>query len=42
VDALARLVEAGAKPRPAASVVADLTGTSANALYRALQERRGG
>jgi hypothetical protein len=24
------------KPRPAASVVAELTGTSANALYRAL------
>lgn len=42
VDALARLVQAGAKPRPAAAVVADLTGTSANALYRALQERRGG
>lgn len=42
VDALARLVEAGAKQRPAAAVVADLTGTSANALYRALQERRGG
>jgi 16S rRNA (cytidine1402-2'-O)-methyltransferase len=35
LDALARLVEAGAKPRPAASVVAELTGTSANALYRA-------
>ena len=34
--ALERLVEAGAKPRPAASVVADLTGVSANALYRAL------
>ncbi len=34
--ALTRLVEAGAKPRPAAQVVADLTGTSANALYRAL------
>lgn len=39
VDALARLVEAGAKPRPAAAVVAELTGGSANALYRALQER---
>lgn len=39
VDALARLVEAGAKPRPAAGVVAGLTGESANALYRALQER---
>ncbi len=39
VDALARLVEAGAKPRPAASVVAELTGVSANALYRALTQR---
>ncbi|MEX2194080.1 MAG: 16S rRNA (cytidine(1402)-2'-O)-methyltransferase [Thermoleophilaceae bacterium] len=39
VDALARLVEAGAKPRPAAGVVAELTGSSANALYRALQAR---
>jgi 16S rRNA (cytidine1402-2'-O)-methyltransferase len=36
LDALRRLVEAGAKPRPAASVVAELTGLSANALYRAL------
>ena len=36
--ALARLVEAGAKPRPAAAVVAELTGASANALYRALTE----
>jgi 16S rRNA (cytidine1402-2'-O)-methyltransferase len=35
LDALARLVQAGAKPRPAASVVAELTGGSANALYRA-------
>jgi 16S rRNA (cytidine1402-2'-O)-methyltransferase len=34
--ALRRLIEAGAKPRPAAGVVAELTGTSANALYRAL------
>jgi 16S rRNA (cytidine1402-2'-O)-methyltransferase len=39
VDALARLVEAGARARPAAGVVAELTGTSANALYRALMER---
>jgi 16S rRNA (cytidine1402-2'-O)-methyltransferase len=39
VAALARLVEAGAKPRPAAGVVAELTGESANALYRALQDR---
>jgi 16S rRNA (cytidine1402-2'-O)-methyltransferase len=39
VDALARLVDAGAKPRPAAAVVAELTGESANALYRALAAR---
>ena len=36
LQAVRRLVDAGAKPRPAASVVADLTGVSANALYRAL------
>ena len=36
VDAVRRLVEAGAKPRPAASVVSELTGLSANALYKAL------
>jgi 16S rRNA (cytidine1402-2'-O)-methyltransferase len=36
LEALRRLVEAGAQPRKAAGVVADLTGTSANALYRAL------
>ncbi len=36
LDALRRLVEAGAKPRPAAAVVAELTGVSANALYRGL------
>jgi 16S rRNA (cytidine1402-2'-O)-methyltransferase len=41
VDALVRLIEAGAKPRAAAGVVADLTGTSANALYRAVSEKRG-
>ncbi len=35
-SAVRRLVDAGAKPRPAASVVAELTGHSANALYRAL------
>jgi 16S rRNA (cytidine1402-2'-O)-methyltransferase len=39
VDALARLVEAGAKPRPAAAVVAELAGGSANALYRAFLAR---
>jgi 16S rRNA (cytidine1402-2'-O)-methyltransferase len=36
LDALRRLVEAGAHPRKAASVVASLTGTGANALYDAL------
>jgi 16S rRNA (cytidine1402-2'-O)-methyltransferase len=36
VDAVRRLVEAGAKPRVAAQVVAEITGGSANALYRAL------
>jgi 16S rRNA (cytidine1402-2'-O)-methyltransferase len=34
--AVRRLVDAGAKPRVAASVVAELTGASANALYREL------
>ena len=37
--ALRRLVDdAGARPRPAATVVAELTGTSANALYCALTD----
>jgi 16S rRNA (cytidine1402-2'-O)-methyltransferase len=36
LDALRRLVAAGAKPRPAASVVSELTGVPANRLYRAL------
>ena len=36
LDAVRRLVDSGAKPRPAAAVVAELTGGSANALYRAL------
>jgi 16S rRNA (cytidine1402-2'-O)-methyltransferase len=36
VKALRKLVDAGAKPRPAAQVVAELTGASANTLYRAL------
>jgi 16S rRNA (cytidine1402-2'-O)-methyltransferase len=36
LEALRRLIEAGAKPRPAAAVVAELTGLSANALYREL------
>jgi 16S rRNA (cytidine1402-2'-O)-methyltransferase len=39
VDAVRRLVEAGARARAAASVVADLTGSSANALYEAVAER---
>ena len=37
--ALERLIAAGAKARPAAGVVAELTGVAANALYRALTER---
>jgi 16S rRNA (cytidine1402-2'-O)-methyltransferase len=36
LDALRALVDAGAHPRKAATVVASLTGTGANALYRAL------
>ena len=40
LDALARLVEAGARARPAAAVVAELTGESANRLYRALLAAR--
>jgi 16S rRNA (cytidine1402-2'-O)-methyltransferase len=40
VDALARLVEAGAKVRPAAAVVAELVGESPNRLYRAYLEAR--
>jgi 16S rRNA (cytidine1402-2'-O)-methyltransferase len=39
VDAVRRLVEAGARARAAASVVADLTGSPANALYEAVAER---
>jgi 16S rRNA (cytidine1402-2'-O)-methyltransferase len=38
VDALRRLVEAGAQPRRAAAVVASLTGSRANQLYRALTD----
>jgi 16S rRNA (cytidine1402-2'-O)-methyltransferase len=38
LGALRRLVDAGAKARPAAAVVSDLTGVPANALYRALTE----
>jgi 16S rRNA (cytidine1402-2'-O)-methyltransferase len=36
VGALQRLVEAGARVRPAAAVVAELTGVSANELYRSV------
>jgi 16S rRNA (cytidine1402-2'-O)-methyltransferase len=40
LEALRRLVDdAGARPRPAATVVAELTGTTANALYRALTDK---
>jgi 16S rRNA (cytidine1402-2'-O)-methyltransferase len=39
VDAVRRLVEAGAQPRKAAAVVAELTGSSANVLYRGLTTR---
>jgi 16S rRNA (cytidine1402-2'-O)-methyltransferase len=36
LEALRKLVAAGAKPRPAAAVVSELTGVPANALYKAL------
>ena len=39
VEAVRRLVDSGAKPRVAASVVAELTGASANALYRGLTSK---
>ena len=39
LDAVAQLVEAGAKARSAAGVVASLTGEKANALYRAYLDR---
>jgi 16S rRNA (cytidine1402-2'-O)-methyltransferase len=39
IDALRHLVQSGARPRAAASVVAALTGTRANDLYRALTGR---
>jgi 16S rRNA (cytidine1402-2'-O)-methyltransferase len=39
VDAVRRLVDAGAQPRRAARVVAGLTGASANDLYRSLTSR---
>jgi 16S rRNA (cytidine1402-2'-O)-methyltransferase len=37
IDALRRLVDAGAKARPAAAVVSELTGVPANTLYRAIK-----
>ena len=36
---LQKLVAAGAKPRPAAGVIAELTGVGANALYKALTDK---
>jgi 16S rRNA (cytidine1402-2'-O)-methyltransferase len=41
LDALRELVDAGARPRKAASVVAGLTGRRANELYRALTSSSG-
>jgi 16S rRNA (cytidine1402-2'-O)-methyltransferase len=38
LEALRRVVDAGARPRPAAAAVAALTGDGANALYRAFVE----
>ena len=40
LDAVERLVAAGAKARPAAQVVAELTGAQANALYQGLLARK--
>lgn len=40
LEALRALVEAGAKARPAAGVVARLTGVGANELYKALTDER--
>jgi 16S rRNA (cytidine1402-2'-O)-methyltransferase len=40
LDAVRRLVAAGAKPRAAASVVSELTSIPANALYKALTDER--
>ena len=39
IDAVRRLVAAGAKPRLAAGVVSELTGAPANALYKAVAEK---
>jgi 16S rRNA (cytidine1402-2'-O)-methyltransferase len=41
VEGLARLVDAGAKPRAAAGVLADMLGLSKNAVYDAWLKRRG-
>ena len=38
LDQVRKLVDAGAKPRVAAQVVAELTGGSVNRLYSALTE----
>ncbi len=38
LTALRRLVESGAKARPAAAAVSELTGVAANDLYRALTD----
>jgi 16S rRNA (cytidine1402-2'-O)-methyltransferase len=40
VDAVRRLVESGARARVAAGVVSELTGAPANALYKAVAERK--
>jgi 16S rRNA (cytidine1402-2'-O)-methyltransferase len=40
IAAVARLVDAGARPREAAAVVAELTGLRTNALYRAWTESK--
>jgi 16S rRNA (cytidine1402-2'-O)-methyltransferase len=37
--AVRKLVDAGAKPRVAAGVVAELTGAGANQLYKALTDK---
>jgi 16S rRNA (cytidine1402-2'-O)-methyltransferase len=39
IEAVRRLIDGGARPRVAASVVAELTGAGANELYRAVAER---
>jgi 16S rRNA (cytidine1402-2'-O)-methyltransferase len=39
LSALSKLIDAGAKTRPAAQVISDLTGIPANTLYKALTER---